>query len=312
MGAGSFTSRDWEATREKMRGKTAAELTAARVDKEFNSVGLRVRESRDLPDTQATPVIFGQDGTGSMNNIIKRLMSEEVGKMMLALLDKKPVTDPQLCFAMVGDVCDRHPLQMGQFEADGRIVDQLTRFYIEGGGGSYGQEDYPLVWYAALNYTSCDAWEKRQQKGFLFTLGDEAPHTTLFADDLSRIFGVKVEQDVDVSALLAKVSERWHVFHINVNKVARQSRKDNSPILRTAGHKSDVQRAWEKLLGQNAIELYDLSRLGEIVCSIIQMVAGESIDKVADGWSDAGTALVVRDTLGSLTTASESTGIVRF
>ena len=310
---GTFTSRDWAATREKMRDKSAIELTASRVDAEFNSVGLRVRESRDLPDTQATPVIFGQDGTGSMNDIIKRLMTEEVGKMMLALLDKKPVSDPQICFCMVGDVVDRHPLQMGQFEADGRIVDQLTRFYIEGCGGPHGKEDYPLVWYAALNYTSCDAWEKRGQKGFLFTLGDEAPPTMLEAKDLSRIFGVKVENDVNVAALLAKVSERWHVFHINVNEVARVKRTDNSPILRSEdAPKSSAQRAWEKLLGQNAIELYDLSRLGEIVCSIIQMIAGESIDKVAEGWGDTGTALVVRDTLGGLTTASESTGIVRF
>ena len=34
-------------------------------------------------------------------------------------------------------------------------------------------ESYELALYFAAYKTSCDAWEKRQKKGYLFTLGDE-------------------------------------------------------------------------------------------------------------------------------------------
>ena len=94
------------------------------------------RESRDSdehPESLALAVLF--DVTGSMRTVPRTLQSKLPD--LLGLLTRKGyATDPHLMFGAIGDAtCDRVPLQVGQFESDNRMDDDLGRILLEGGGG---------------------------------------------------------------------------------------------------------------------------------------------------------------------------------
>lgn len=71
-------------------------------------------------------------------------------------------------------VTKRHCRSPG-FEADIRIARQLEKLWLEKGGGGNCCESYTLPWYFAALHTAIDWFEKRGQKGYLFTVGDELP-----------------------------------------------------------------------------------------------------------------------------------------
>src|SRR5690606_5631209 len=78
-------------------------------------------------------------------------------------------------FLAIGDhETDSAPLQVGQFESGDAELDLwLTRTWLEGKGGANSGESYLLAWYFASKFTKLDSLDKRGQKGFLFTIGDE-------------------------------------------------------------------------------------------------------------------------------------------
>src|SRR5215831_17782237 len=62
--------------------------------------------------------------------------SAEHPQSLALLLRKGYVKHPQILFGGIGDAtCDRAPLQVGQFESDNRMDDDLGRILLEGGGG---------------------------------------------------------------------------------------------------------------------------------------------------------------------------------
>ena len=69
-------------------------------------------------------------------------------------------------FAAVGDAtCDRVPLQVGQFESDNRMDQNLEHMILEGGGGGQKTESYELMLYVAARHTAIDCWDKRRPQG---------------------------------------------------------------------------------------------------------------------------------------------------
>jgi hypothetical protein len=77
-------------------------------------------------------------------------------------------------FGAIGDAtCDRAPLQVGQFESDNRMDDDLSRILLEGGGGGQKTESYELAMYFMARHTAADCYEKRGKRGYLFIIGDE-------------------------------------------------------------------------------------------------------------------------------------------
>src|SRR5690606_17085408 len=98
--------------------------------------GVTVRESRDSadhPEALAIAVLF--DVTGSMGNV-PRTLQTKLPDLLGLLLRKGYVEHPHILFGAIGDAtCDRAPLQIGQFEADNRMDDDLERILLEGGGG---------------------------------------------------------------------------------------------------------------------------------------------------------------------------------
>jgi len=232
-----------------------------------------VRECVDSPaNPNSTPIILASDVTGSMGHLAEQIMRGSLGDIMKALYDREPVPDPQILVAGVGDASvDDAPLQVSQFEADGVVLaSQLQRVWLEAGGGGNPGESYPLVWGFAHFKTSCAAFAKHR-KGYIFTIGDEAPLETITNWQWQKFLAVNPEQEppTDAGALLALVREHWNVFHL---------------IIKPVGHQPVVS-SWFSLLGENAIEVDNAGQLTEAVVSCIQVAEGQ--DPTAHATGDA-------------------------
>ena len=176
-------------------------------------------------------------------------------------------------------------MQATQFESDIRIASELTDLWFEKGGGGNHFESYPLVWYFAANKTKTDAWEKRQQKGVIFTLGDDGYPTKLTKPEIERVFGDKAYEDIDTRALLSQVSRKYDVFHLMVMD----------------GRSEQVVKLpkWRELMGERAIAVTDVNAIPEIIVSLLESVAGRDTEDIINSW-DGDTQLAVRNALSGL------------
>ena len=127
MGSGSFDSHAYFSFTSSTAGKATDDIYASRtIHKDLDPKGVKLRESRDSADNpNATPLIVAIDVTGSMGILADVIAREGLGVLFTSILDRKPISDPHVMFMAVGDAnCDRAPLQISQFEADNRIVEQ--------------------------------------------------------------------------------------------------------------------------------------------------------------------------------------------
>lgn len=231
--------------------------------------GQPVRESRDNPDhPQSLPVAVIFDVTGSMGDVPKTLQ-KKLTSLMDVIIAKAGIPDPQILVGAVGDsTCDQYPLQVGQFESDNRFDEQLRNIILEGGGGGQVMESYGLAYRFAAYHTATDAFEKRGKKGYLFTMGDEAPWPTVTARDVKDLFGITAEGDETITDLLVKAQERWDVFHLF-------SMDGSYP------HETRIHDQWTRLLGERFIKVDDSSLICEVIAGIIHMLeSAYDVDKV--------------------------------
>ncbi|MFH8631864.1 hypothetical protein ACH4CC_18665 [Streptomyces lydicus] len=246
--------------------------------------GLTVRESRDSdehPTSLAVSVLF--DVTGSMG-AVPRVLQTKLPELFGLLLRKGYVAHPQILFGAVGDAtCDRVPLQLGQFESDNRMDDDLGNILLEGGGGGQMTESYELALYAMARHTSLDCHEKRGRRGYLFLIGDEMPYGKVKAREVRAVLGDHLTEDLPLPVLLAELRQKFEVYFI---VPAGAAHVGNSAVLGT----------WRKLLGQNVIELDDLDAVCETIAltiglgeEAIDLAAG--LDDLADIGSDAGASV---------------------
>ena len=231
--------------------------------------GQAVRESRDGPDhPESLPIAVLFDVTGSMGQV-PVVLQKKLAKLMDVVIAKAGIKDPQVLVGAIGDsTCDRYPFQVGQFESDNRFDEALRSIILEGGGGGQVMESYALAYRFAAYHTATDAWEKRGKKGYLFTMGDEMPWPKVTAEDVRTIFGVEAEADETVEELLAKVQEKWEVFHLF-------SMDGSYP------NETRIHDRWRKLLGERFIKVEDSSLVCEIIAGLIHMLeTAADVDKV--------------------------------
>ncbi|KWA84256.1 hypothetical protein WL29_23130 [Burkholderia ubonensis] len=301
MGSSNWSSSDWQSFSSSTRAKSTAQVFSQHsMHAELNPRGVAMRESRDSaanPNSHA--IIVASDVTGSMGMLAEALVRKGMGVLVEELLARKPVNDPHIMCMGVGDAyTDTAPLQCTQFEANIKIAQQLSQIWLEGRGGGNGGESYPLAWYFAARHTSIDCFEKRQKKGYLFTVGDENPHKVLTREQVKKVFGDDVERDLTSAELLTMASRSYHVFHLLVE----ESRACDT----------QVKENWKDLLGERALPLSDHTKLAELIVSTIQVNEGWSVADAVKSWS-GDTSLVVARGLNSLQPAGhKSTGLVRF
>lgn len=279
MGHGSYQSKDWEklkSARKISQNSTVNDLYQSRQMKDWlNPYGVKYRESCDSLDNPAsTAIIFGLDVTGSMGYLSEEIAKGALNRTMLEIYGKVPVTNPHIMFQAIGDSkTDEAPLQVTQFEADIRIAEQLLDVYFEGRGGGNGGESYLLSWYFADKHTKIDCFDKRGEKGFLFTIGDECCHKTLNVDEIKRVFGDFSIKNHSAQELYQKASRKYDIFHI---------------VMKAGAY--DYQHSgedWKELIGSHAVELdpADLDVLPEIFVSLMQAVRGMEHTKIVSQWS---------------------------
>lgn len=146
---------------------------------------------------------------------------------------------------------------VGQFESGDAEMDLwLSRTWLEGGGGANFGESYLLSWYFAARYTKLDSFEKRNSKGFLFTIGDEPSLGELPKNALRNIMGNNAIVDgglTDIS-LLKEAEKMYNVYHIHV-------------LQGSAGE--DSKDYWQNLLGQKCILVKDYEDIPNVISEII-------------------------------------------
>ena len=226
------------------------------IDPLMDPRGITAREARDSEHhPNSVPIIVAFDVTGSMGDIPTRFAQELLGKLMARLVEQAWVTDPQILIAAIGDaVSDRAPLQVGQFESGLEMDMWLTRLWLEGGGGDI-PESYTLAHWFAANHTSTDAWEKREKRGYLFTIG-VATHKPMQPSHVQRVFGHKTEKPTDSASVIAAAAERYELFHIQI----------------TRGREADAATVqdWTTLLGDRLLILDQT----EAICDLIGVAMG--------------------------------------
>lgn len=224
-----------------------------------------MRECRDNDEHPNTlPVILALDVTGSMGSSAVAV-AKQLGKIMESIYSDKTVSDVEFCMMAIGDLAyDASPIQMGQFESDIRIAEQLDAIYFEGHGGGNNYESYTAAWYMGLNHCDLDCW-KRGRKGIIITLGDELPNPYLpksgRSSGLAFVTGDKLQGDVETTELLPQVREKFDVYHISVN--------DRNSSYEYNNRTGKVDTQWRELLGENSYFVCGLNDLGKTISNIV-------------------------------------------
>jgi hypothetical protein len=227
-----------------------------RIHEEMMPSKALLRESRDSENhPNSMPIIIALDTTGSMGEIPVHLVKDGLPKLVSNVI-QKGIPDPQILFLGVGDhECDQAPLQVGQFESGDAELDLwLTRTWIEKGGGGNAGESYLLAWYFASQHTSTDCFEKRGQKGLLFTIGDEPCLRDLPRRSVEELMGKPSQSSYTDVELLEMAQKTYDVYHIHI-------------MQGSAGPKS--LGYWQKLLGQNCVVVNDYDKVSDVISNII-------------------------------------------
>ena len=297
MGYAKWSTQDYQQLRSRYAHQSRDDIfrnnRLGQVAEAMNPYGLGIRESRDSqqhPNSLAIGIFL--DVTGSMGRIPELLIRQKLGTLMDTMLDHG-VTDPQVMFSAIGDqFTDRAPLQVGQFESGANEMNHgLSQIYLEGGGGGQARESYQLAWLIAGRHTSIDCYEKRGQKGFLFTIGDEMSWDQLDGQYLRHLMGYQEAHNISSRALLAEAQEKYHVYHIHINETGYK----NNP---------QVMQYWQSLLGEQFIVLENHLALAELIASIVAMVQGVDPQSFSPSF-DAQTTRLIEGSLQGLRTHTQ-------
>ncbi|MCR4678780.1 MAG: hypothetical protein K5679_08500 [Lachnospiraceae bacterium] len=295
MGYGSYRSSDWSKLKASAKitdSSSVSQIFKNRsMEERFNPKFINVRESMDSEEhPNSTPVIIGLDTTGSMGYLSEEIAKNGLNETMLKIYATKPIEDPQLMFAAIGDVTDRAPLQVTQFESDIRIAEQLFALWMEGNGGD-SPEDFELMWYFAAKHTRIDSFEKHGKKGFLFTIGDADVHEMVKGPYVEDIFKDE-SRNYSSKNLYDMASEKYQVFHIHLN--------DHGLI---PANFSSIMGGRVAVLPKSSV-----NAIPETIITIMQLANGEDRETVLSQWSEVARP-VVENAIKNMTFKSKKKGL---
>ena len=260
MGGGSysFSSRAVRADDLGYHTKSAAEIFTSRsMNEGMDPKGVKVRESRDSAEhPHSLAIMLVLDQTGSMGYMPKELIKDGLPTIMSHIMEVG-IPDPQVMFCAIGDAHNHEsaPFQISQFESSDELLDHwLTKVWLEGNGGGNGGEDYSFGHYFAANHTSIDCFEKRGEKGFLFTIGDDKPHPSILANMFKGYLGETEASTKTAEEMVAAAQKMYNVYHIHVG-------------YDEASYGTKVR--WKQLLGENFIDCPDFREAPKKIAEII-------------------------------------------
>ncbi|MBO4618220.1 MAG: hypothetical protein J5717_12835 [Lachnospiraceae bacterium] len=295
MGYGSYRSSDWSKLKASAKitdSSSVSQIFKNRsMEERFNPKFIEMRESMDSEEhPNSTPVIIGLDTTGSMGYLSEEIAKNGLNETMLKIYATNPIEDPQLMFAAIGDVTDRAPLQVTQFESDIRIAEQLFALWMEGNGGD-APEDFELMWYFAAKHTRIDSFEKHGKKGFLFTIGDADVHEMVKGPYIEDIFK-DASRNYSSKNLYDMASEKYQVFHIHLND------------------KGLIPANFSSIMGGRIAVLpkSSVNAIPETIITIMQLANGGDKETVLSQWSEVARP-VVENAIKNMTFMSKKKGL---
>ncbi len=215
------------------------------------------RDSEEHPNT--VPIILALDVTGSMSDSLMKIASE-LNEIISTLYET--ITDIEICVMGIGDLAyDRGPIQIGQFESDIRIAEQLDKIWFERGGGSNPYESYTAAWYMGARHTDLDCW-KRGKKGIIITLGDEEMNPYLPHEALNTATGDDLQESVETDELYKEASQKYDLYHIFVDHNAHTRRIADRAI-----------KTFKNIIGEDHVVI---STVDELSSNIIDIVKREN------------------------------------
>ncbi len=170
---------------------------------------------RECMNNQA--IVNAPDVTRSRGND-SRIMYEKLPMFIGQLEMKGYVEGATISFCAIGDAnSDQAPVQAGQFEADNRLDEALSCFWLEEGGGGTGQESYELVAYYYARHTKL-ACNERGEKGYFFFIGDEGFYPKVKKNEVKEVLGFDIDDDIDTPTIFRELQEKFHVFLVYPKK----------------------------------------------------------------------------------------------
>lgn len=300
MGGGSISSSDMRSYYElKERDYSWSRATSA--NQVFKETGMRdefnpakMKLPREACDSALSPhsrgIVLAEDVTGSMGSFLLSLIKQEFPRLIKQIYDSVSF-DPHIMFMGVGDVeaGDEAPLQVTQFETDLRMLEQLQQIWLEQKGGYNSYESYILPWYFAARHIKMDCFDKRGEKGFLFTFGDEEPTPYLTRNEIKEVFGNQdqlQERMITAEDCLEQASKKFYCYHIILHG------NGYSYINRHGGITK-----WRRLMDGHLCDLSNHHYLPELVMTILSMYEGLSKTEALNRIQDYDARVVVKDAL---------------
>jgi hypothetical protein len=270
MGYGQYSIQE-RLTRAKDLGydtKSSREIFKSRsINNAMDPHGVDIRESRDSDEhPESLAIIIALDVTGSMGSVPHYLVKKGLPTIVESVISGG-AKDPQILFLGIGDhKVDSAPLQVGQFESSDELMDKwLTSVYLEGGGGANEGESYFLAWYFASKHTSIDCFEKRHNRGFLFTIGDEPCIKNITSKKLNDIMGTDYTEGMNYLTLLDAARMKYNVFHIHIAQTK-------------AGKIQETIDQWREYMGDNLIVVDNKEDVSNIIANIVS-VGSDNMEK---------------------------------
>lgn len=270
MGTGNYNASDWNKLKKSRKLSTSNEAK-----KTFKNLGIKqsldsryiyCRESKDSTDSpNATPVIIGFDVTDSMDYLAHNIATKSLNDTILKILETKTITNPHImCAAFTRTDM---PLQVTQFEADIRVVEQLLDFSLGGYNPSSADN---LLWYFAAHHTKIDSFTKRGKKGILIGIGDEKSNykdNVLKKGDIKATTCDEPDKKYTFSELIRIINAMYELFHIVIGEDCRFDPQNN---------RESYSEWCEALPGRVAkIHAKDIEYLDSLIVSIIRLSQGE-------------------------------------
>jgi hypothetical protein len=269
MGRGSYSAADWsklKSSRQLSNTSSVNEVFKRKsCDPKFDPRYIGTRECFDSEEhPNSTPIVVGLDVTGSMGYLAVKVATEALNELIMKLYSTGSIEDPALMCAAYGDYHDAAPVQVTQFESDIRIAEQLLDLYFENGGQCNVVPT--CLWHFLANHTNIDAIKKRNQKGFVFTIGDDAEIRKDISPAITihKVMGdksnAKTPEDV-----LKEAEKKFHLFHIMIGGDNTYNRQLMN------GHAMTIQKS-------------DIDLIPQIIISTIQLQNGKQQGDVLEQW----------------------------
>jgi len=221
-------------------------------------------KNRTLKCDTKSAIIVAVDVTGSMGNWSK-VIWDKLPMFYGQILLQGYLDEVSIGFAAVGDVnSDKAPIQVSNFAQGTDIDQQISKMYLEGGGGGQSYESYEV---AAYYYARKCNFPHATSKPFLFFTGDEGCYPKVLREDIKRYFGDDAPS-VRTTDVFRELRDKYNVFFIH--------KPYFDPIV-DGKHLA----TWETLVGpERVLHLDDPKAVVDVMLGAIAIVAGgRSLDR---------------------------------